>query len=452
MMIFRNMFFLIAAVLSFSQSVHAQQTQAQYLAAALTTAVQNNDLSWCPTGTYRTLVSIDGGAPQCVTITGYEPACTPPGWNGGAMAACTVGSGAGAVTRWKAMNPTAAAPVMLCNLVGGLAGKNAAAYNTWQWTQCSANQAATPATIPETSFLARFGTSTTPVLPAAVQAAAAKIPTTAPAPTFVAAPNACGGNSCTFPGNPIPGSQAIAVADNASMTAACEQVCRTSTGCNALTVYQGWCNIFSTGPNGANAPSQSAPVAKFTYTSTGGTNAAPATTAVGTTTPPPATTGVSTTTAPPATTGVGTSTAAATSPMTCPANTYLVWSVPNTQPAIPQLLSPGSFQCVSGVTAVLNTASGYFGRNQPSQGNAEVNANLTKAMQTRKILCIKTEAAEATSEGATNCSLVAYFSNTLLPQWSLGTLYGYAQGITSMIPATCPAGKKQISSNSIICK
>jgi hypothetical protein len=77
------------------------------------------------------------------------------------------------------MNPTATTHVMLCNLVGGLAGKNAAAYNTWQWTQCSANQEATPATIPATSFLARFGTSTTPVPPAAVQAAAAKNPTSA---------------------------------------------------------------------------------------------------------------------------------------------------------------------------------------------------------------------------------------------------------------------------------
>ena len=159
-------FAVIAAVLSCPLLA---QTQEAYLVSALNIAVQNNDQSWCP-GTYRTLVSIDGGAPQCITITGYEPACIPPGWTGGAMGACTTGSGDSAKKRWEVMKPTAAAPVMLCDLVGGLAGKNAAVYYTWIWSKCSVNYAATPAAIPATSYLVRFGSSTAPVPPAVVLA------------------------------------------------------------------------------------------------------------------------------------------------------------------------------------------------------------------------------------------------------------------------------------------
>jgi len=245
--------------LIFSTPISAQS-------ADLTAAVQKNDAAWCP-GQYRTLIALPNSQPACITITGYEPACTPPNWTSGAMGACTTGSGAGALKRWKAMNPTAAAPVMLCNLAGGLANRNAAVYNTWLWEGCISDQTKIPAQIPSTSYLARYGTVSTPVDPKPASSSPTGGSSAADSQmTFTASANACGGASCTFPNNPMTGSQSVSGPD---FTAQCQKICSSTSGCNALTVYQGWCNIFSIGAGvGATAPSQSAPLARLIATPT----------------------------------------------------------------------------------------------------------------------------------------------------------------------------------------
>lgn len=57
------------------------------------------------------------------------------------------------------------------------------------------------------------------------------------------------------------GSAAISGPD---FTGQCQQKCNATSGCTGLTVYPGWCNLFSNGGAGATAQSQATPLARFT--------------------------------------------------------------------------------------------------------------------------------------------------------------------------------------------
>jgi len=90
---------------------------------------------------------------------------------------------------------------------------------------------------------------------------------------FAPSPNACGTASCTFQGNPMAGSAAISGPD---FTGQCQQKCNATSGCTGLTVYPGWCNLFSNGGAGATAQSQATPLARFTAALAPAPAAAPA--------------------------------------------------------------------------------------------------------------------------------------------------------------------------------
>jgi hypothetical protein len=78
---------------------------------------------------------------------------------------------------------------------------------------------------------------------------------------FTPSPNACGIAKCTFQGNPMAGSAAISGPD---FTGQCQQKCNATSGCTGLTVYPGWCNLFSNVGAGATAQSSETPLARFT--------------------------------------------------------------------------------------------------------------------------------------------------------------------------------------------
>jgi hypothetical protein len=57
-----------------------------------------------------------------------------------------------------------------------------------------------------------------------------------------------GGNTvphATFNGNPISGSKGISASSNECYIAACQALCTSTTACNGIAVYWGWCNMFS---------------------------------------------------------------------------------------------------------------------------------------------------------------------------------------------------------------
>ena len=69
------------------------------------------------------------------------------------------------------------------------------------------------------------------------------------------------------------GSAAISGPD---FTGQCQQKCNATSGCTGLTVYPGWCNLFSNGGAGATAQSQATPLARFTAALAPAPAAAPA--------------------------------------------------------------------------------------------------------------------------------------------------------------------------------